>query len=135
MGWAIQLRLTAGPDELRVVRHVVGMLTREHGASENVADSVELAVGEALGNAYEHAYNNRPGALEIDVAGDDSRMEVAVHNHGEPVTQALTIPKNAPTSTGHFGLFLIGQLMDGVQIVHPPNGQGGTSIRMVKYWA
>jgi anti-sigma regulatory factor (Ser/Thr protein kinase) len=135
MASAIQLRLTTAPDELRVVRHVVAMLAREHGAPEDAATSVELAVGEALVNAYEHAYHMRPGVLEIDIALDDSDMMVAVHNHGEPVTDALTIPRNAPTSTGHFGLFLIGQLMDGVQIVHPPNGGGGTSIRMVKHWA
>ena len=135
MTWSIQLRLDTVPDAIRMVRRVVALLAREHGESDDVASSLELAVGEALNNAHEHAYHGDPGPLEVDLVADDRGLAVAVHNHGRPVTDVPTIPRDAPPmSSGHFGLYLIGRLMDRVHIVHPVNERGGTAIRMVKHW-
>jgi anti-sigma regulatory factor (Ser/Thr protein kinase) len=135
MAWSIQVRLDTAPDTLRVVRHIIALLAREHGASSDVASSLELAVGEALINAHEHAYDGHPGPLEIDLVADDLSLAVAIHDHGRPVTDVPRIPRDAPSlSSGHYGLYLIGQLMDRVQIVHPVSERGGTAIRMVKHW-
>jgi anti-sigma regulatory factor (Ser/Thr protein kinase) len=135
MAWSIQLHLDAEPDALRMARSVVGAMARKHGVSEEVANSLELAVGEALLNAHEHVYRGYPGPLDIDVTADDQDLVVAVHNHGRPMITASGIPTTPPqVSSRHFGLFLIGQLMDRVHIVHPVNERGGTSIRMVKRW-
>jgi anti-sigma regulatory factor (Ser/Thr protein kinase) len=91
-------------------------------------------VGEALSNAFIHAYGRSVGPLEIDMAFDGSQFSVIVHDRGKPLTARLSIPKTIPADKGQGGrgLYVIGQLMDEAEVLHPGPRGNGTAIRMVK---
>jgi anti-sigma regulatory factor (Ser/Thr protein kinase) len=85
--------------------------------------AVELAVGEAVGNAVLHAYRDR----------EQGRVIIEGHLHGGELV--VTIGDRGigmrpdPGSTGlGFGLPLIAQLCRGVEITAQPDG--GTDVRM-----
>ena len=135
MVWSIQLSVETDPHAIRMVRHIIALYAREHGASKDVASSLELAVGEALINAHTHAYHGHAGPLEVDLVANRRAIAVAVHDHGRPAVDMPTIPKSIPTLlSGHLGLYLIGKLMDRAHIIHPANECGGTTLWMLKHW-
>jgi anti-sigma regulatory factor (Ser/Thr protein kinase) len=108
-------------------------VARMEGASEHAAREIEIALGEALANARLHAYGGQIGPIGLDVIYDDGQLTLTVHDHGKPVTSAPTIPASLPArSAGGRGLFIIGQLMDQVEIMHPDRRGRGTAVRMVR---
>lgn len=89
------------------------------------ADSaaVELAVGEAVGNAVLHAYRDREqGRVIIEGYLHAGELVVTIGDRGIGM-------RPDPGSTGlGFGLPLIAQLCEGVEITAQPDG--GTDVRM-----
>ncbi len=107
---------------------------RLEGASETDAFTIEASLNEVLSNCYRHAYGERAGPVGIDLAYDGIRLQVLVHDDGGPITDVPAIPKTLPAKgTGSRGLYLVSQLMDEVEIIHPHRGGQGTAVRMIKY--
>lgn len=118
---------------MRTVRKLVNSAARLAGASESDAYDLEVAVGEAVTNAYLHAYGGKTeGKIDVDLGYDGKDFLVSVHDGGKPVTDRITIPKNPPEHGHGRGLFLIGQLMDEVNIVQPDREGRGVAVRMSK---
>jgi len=114
---------------------MIAYLAQREGASRAIQEDLMVAVGEALTNASRHAYGGIPGPLEIEVSVDDESMRLLIHDHGAPLTNIPPIPPARPASTGQdggLGLYLIGQLMDEAEIIHPYHRTYGTAIRLVK---
>lgn len=134
MAWTITIRLYSHPEALRTLRKLVDAAAQSVGASEADAFDLEVAVGEAVTNAYVHAYGGRrKGKVEVDIGFDGTNFLVAVHDSGKPVTDKITIPARLPEpGRGGRGLYLIGKLMDGVEIIHPDRRGRGTAVKMVK---
>jgi anti-sigma regulatory factor (Ser/Thr protein kinase) len=118
---------------LRAVRRFVHDLVIQLGGSERDAFAVETATGEVLNNAYEHAYARQCGPLEIDLSYDEAKIELTVHNDGTPITDAPEIPATPPSGARGRGLYLVGQLMDESQVIHPWNDRRGIGVRMTKF--
>ena len=123
------LRFDTDTGTLRVIRRFVRDLVLIQGGSEEDASAVEIATGEVLSNAYAR----QSGPIEIDLSYDKAKIELTVHNHGKPITTAPAIPRIVPSGRRGRGLYLVGQLTDESEIIHPWSGRGGVGIRLAKY--
>jgi len=133
MAWTLTIRVYSEPTAMRTVRKLVNSAARFAGASEADAYDLEVAVGEAVTNAYVHAYGGKTeGQIDVDLGYNGKDFLVSVHDGGKPVTDRITIPKNPPERGHGRGLFLIGQLMDDVNIVQPDREGRGVAVRMSK---
>ena len=126
----LRLLFTTEPTVLRIVRKQVAAAAAALGAQEYDVRRVELAVGEALNNAYLHAYDRHPGPLEVELAFQDSELAVAVHDEGaglpfEPVSER----PDRRIGNG-YGFHVIKQLVDKLEIQHPGVKGRGTSVRL-----
>jgi anti-sigma regulatory factor (Ser/Thr protein kinase) len=73
------------PAEARVlsqVRRLVRRWLRHLGADDEELIDVTLAVGEACGNAIEHAYSPAPAAFELEARASGRELTVAVRDRG-----------------------------------------------------
>jgi anti-anti-sigma factor len=122
----LEARLPADPARLSGVRRAVAAWTAIAGVPEETAEDLQLALGEALANAVEHAY-----AAAGDGAGEcgyrlvrdaDGGIQVEVRDTG--------VWRPPPVDKGYRGrgLDLIHLLGSDVEISHSPDA-AGTSVR------
>jgi anti-sigma regulatory factor (Ser/Thr protein kinase) len=78
----IRLTLPARPENVAVVRHVLGALSEALGLPETVTEDVRLAVTEACTNVVRHAYADREGTIDVVVRSDGGELEVIVADTG-----------------------------------------------------
>jgi anti-sigma regulatory factor (Ser/Thr protein kinase) len=129
----LALRFDTDTRTFRAVRRFVRDLVRVHGGSEEDAVALEIATGELLSNAYEHAYARQSGPLEIDLVYDKAKIELTLHDDGEPITDSPAIPTTPPSGERGRGLYLVGQLTDESKVIHPWSDLRGIGVRVVKY--
>ncbi|SNS55648.1 anti-anti-sigma factor [Geodermatophilus pulveris] len=118
-------RLPADPRRLSGVRRAVTAWAAAAGLAEGTAEDLQLALGEALANAVEHAYAASPddGECRCSVTRDpDGGVRVEVCDTG-----AWRPP---PADRGHRGrgLEMIDALATDVEVLHAP-GTAGTTVR------
>jgi anti-sigma regulatory factor (Ser/Thr protein kinase) len=78
----LEVEIPARPEELAPLRRrLKAWLTRRDVAASDVAEIV-LAVGEACNNAVEHAYDQRPGNVWINVGEDEGVLRITVEDRG-----------------------------------------------------
>jgi anti-anti-sigma factor len=122
----LEARLPADPARLSGVRRAVAAWTATAGVPEETAEDLQLALGEALANAVEHAYaaaGDGSGECCYRLARDaDGGIRVEVRDTG--------VWRPPPVDKGYRGrgLDLIHALGSGVEISHSP-GAAGTSVR------
>ena len=134
MTWKFSVNFEITPRIIPTIRKLIAGTARTEGASETDAFTIEAAVNEVLSNAYLHAYAGNAGPLSVDVSYDGIRLQILVHDHGAPITNIPMIPKTSPPKgADHRGLYLVGQLMDEAEIIHPYRDGRGTAVRLVKY--
>jgi serine/threonine-protein kinase RsbW len=76
----LELMLAASPESARTARREVAALARRVGAP---AWDVEIAVGEAVGNAVLHAFReSSPGSIEVRAEREKSSLMVRVRDDG-----------------------------------------------------
>lgn len=132
MAWTLSLKLTTEPQVLRIVRKLVASAATAEGASVIDASDIEVAVGETLMNAHFHAYGGEPGSLSVTVEFDGLRLAVTVSDNGKAVAERPTVPTTLPPPGRGRGLYLIGQLMDKVEVIPSGTGRPGLAVRMAK---
>lgn len=131
-GWAVEVRLDARPDSIRLTRRLAVPAALAAGLPSQAAFDLEVALGEALINAYQHAYGERGrGKIVVTFALEDSALTVTVRDSGKPLPR----PPRFPRSVSHIdargrGLLLIGGLVDEAEVIHPAQGGRGTAVRM-----
>ncbi len=123
----LSARLPADPSRLSGVRRVVMAWATAMGLPWETAEDLQLALGEALANAVEHAYSGGgPGECEYRVArAADGSVDVEVIDTG------TWRPPPADRGFRGRGLELISALAQDVEITHGPDGSaaGGTRVR------
>jgi serine/threonine-protein kinase RsbW len=102
------------------------------GIRVEVAQEMEVAVGEALSNVHRHAYKNRVGPVSVEVLRTAEAVTVAVADQGG-ATVAPAVPSTLPARTdqGGRGLYVVGRLVDDVEIQVNRAGHGIT-VRMTE---
>jgi anti-sigma regulatory factor (Ser/Thr protein kinase) len=131
--WAFTIRLDTDPHVIRAVRKVIAATARIGGAGDADARLIELSVGEALANARLHAYQSGVGPIEATVTLDGEMFSVEIQNEGKPVTRGPRVPDTLETPDSQsWGLYLLGRIMDEVEIKRSKLDNRGTAIRMAK---
>jgi anti-sigma regulatory factor (Ser/Thr protein kinase) len=106
----IRLTLPARPENVAVVRHVLGALAEALRLPDDVTDDMRLAVTEACTNVVRHAYSDEHGTIDVVVRPDGDALEVIVADAGRG------IGPSPDTQGPGLGLSLIAALADSLRI-------------------
>jgi anti-anti-sigma factor len=115
----LRLGVRAEPSQLSAVRRTAAQWAAGAGMDEDSIEDLQLALGEAAGNAVEHAYRDAPApgrvTIELDLDADGALTAV--------VADTGTW-RPAPQDPGHRGrgLQMIGALAEHVEVSHGPSG-------------
>jgi serine/threonine-protein kinase RsbW len=105
----IRLTLPARPENVAVVRHVLGGLAEALRLPEGVVDDIRLAVTEACTNVVRHAYADE-GTIDVVVRPRGEALEVVVSDSGRGIGPSPDV--DGPG----LGLPLIAALTDSLEI-------------------
>jgi serine/threonine-protein kinase RsbW len=119
----VRLTLPARPENVAVVRHVLGAFAEALDLPAEIIEDMRLAVTEACTNVVRHAYDGiEPGRLEIVIRPDGDVLEVVVSDHGRG------IGPSPDTAGPGLGLPLIAALTHRLEIQRAP--QSGSRLAM-----
>lgn len=119
----VRLTLPARPENVAVVRHVLGAFADALRLPGPIVEDMRLAVTEACTNVVRHAYDgSAPGPLEIVIRPDGDVLEVIVTDHGRG------IGPSPDTAGPGLGLPLIAAIADRLEIQHAP--RAGSRLAM-----
>jgi len=112
----VRLSLPARPENVAVVRHVLGAFAEALDLPDTVIEDMRLAVTEACTNVVRHAYTgDEPGTVDIVIRPLDDALQVVVSDHGRG------IGPSPDTAGPGLGLPLIAALAHSVEIEHAPS--------------
>jgi anti-sigma regulatory factor (Ser/Thr protein kinase) len=119
----VRLTLPARPENVAVVRHVLGAFAEALHLPLDVVEDVRLAVTEACTNVVRHAYDGtEPGQLDVVIRPEGDVLEVLVTDDGRG------IGPSPDTAGPGLGLPLIAALADSLEIQHAP--RAGSRLAM-----
>jgi len=105
------------------------------GLDERARCDIELAVGEAAANSWEHSYGGKQGRLRLEMEKDHEAVEIRLTDWGKPYTlEDAPEPEVGPdlnkTNLNGLGLMIMRKAMDKVETTSVP--KVGNSIIMRK---
>ncbi len=113
----VKLTLPARPENVAVVRHVLGAFAESVRLPDELIEDLRLAVTEACTNVVRHAYpDGNPGAVEISIEPRDERVRIVVADAGRGIGTSLD------TSGPGLGLPLIAAIADTIDLQSAPGG-------------
>lgn len=119
----LELTLPACPENVGVVRHILGGVAEAMALDDELLDDIRLAVSEACANVVIHAYAGQPaGLMDVEVHAFSGDLQVSVRDHG-----AGMAPRTNSPGLG-VGLPLMASLASSMELLSPPGG--GTEVRM-----
>ncbi len=119
----VRLTLPARPENVAVVRHVLGAFAESLRLPDELIEDLRLAVTEACTNVVRHAYAaGEPGAVEISIEPREERVRIVVADTGRG------IGTSSDTSGPGLGLPLIAAIADAVDLQSAPGG--GSRVAM-----
>jgi serine/threonine-protein kinase RsbW len=119
----VRLTLPARPENVAVVRHVLGAFAEALQLPDSVIEDMRLAVTEACTNVVRHAYaDGEPGPVEILIRPVDDMLQVIVTDKG------CGLGPSADSSGPGLGLPLIAALTHSLEIEPAP--PSGSRLRM-----
>jgi anti-sigma regulatory factor (Ser/Thr protein kinase) len=109
----VRLTLPARPENVAVVRHVLGAFADALRLPDDVVEDMRLAVTEACTNVVRHAYDDgEPGPIDVVIRPDGDRLELIVSDCGRGMGSSIDV--RGPG----LGLPLIAALADHVDLRH-----------------
>src|SRR4029078_5837694 len=82
----VKLTLPARPDNVAVVRHVLGAFAESMRLPDELIEDLRLPVTEACTNVVRHAYpEGNPGAVEVSIAPREERVSIVVADPGRGI--------------------------------------------------
>jgi anti-sigma regulatory factor (Ser/Thr protein kinase) len=119
----VQLTLPARPENVAVVRHVLGAFAESMRLPDELIEDLRLAVTEACTNVVRHAYpDGDPGAVEVSIEPRGERVKIVVADTGRG------IGASSDTAGPGLGLPLIAAIADTVDLQSAPGG--GSRVAM-----
>ena len=112
----VRLTLPARPDNVAVIRHVLGAFAEALQLPADLVEDMRLAVTEACTNVVRHAYHDgQPGPIDVVIRPNGDRLDLIVSDRGAGIGPS-------PDLAGPgLGLPLIAALADHVEIEHGPS--------------
>jgi serine/threonine-protein kinase RsbW len=114
----VRLTLPARPENVAVIRHVLGAFAEALELPADLVEDMRLAVTEACTNVVRHAYHDgEPGPIDVVIRPNGDQLDLIVSDRGAGIGPS-------PDMAGPgLGLPLIAALADHVEIEHaPPHG-------------
>jgi serine/threonine-protein kinase RsbW len=111
----VRLTLPARPENVAVIRHVLGAFAEALDLPLDVIDDMRLAVTEACTNVVRHAYDGEPGKLDIVLRPDGDGLEVIVSDYGRGLSAS------ADGAGPGLGFPLISALVQSLDVQHAPS--------------
>jgi anti-sigma regulatory factor (Ser/Thr protein kinase) len=118
------MSLSARPENVAIVRHALAGLAESLGMDETALADLKTIVTEACTNVVVHAYDGRPGPLEVEASANGNGLEVVVRDHGAGIRPR---PIGDETSL-RLGLPLIAALASSFEL--RGGNAGGTEVIM-----
>ncbi len=119
----VKLTLPARPENVSVIRHVLGAFAEALRLPDDLVEDLRLAVTEACTNVVRHAYPaDLPGPVEISIVPSEDIVNVIVSDHGRG------IGSSSDTNGPGLGLPLIAAIADEVGLQPVPGG--GSRVAM-----
>ena len=111
----VRLTLPARPENVAVVRHVLGAFADALELPADLVADMRLAVTEACTNIVRHAYHDgQPGPIDVVIRPNGDHLDLIVSDQGAGIGPS-------PDLAGPgLGLPLIAALADQVEIAHGP---------------
>jgi anti-sigma regulatory factor (Ser/Thr protein kinase) len=106
----IRLTLPARPENVAVVRHVLGALADALALPVAVTEDMRLAVTEACTNVVRHAYPGQDGTIDVVVRPGGDALEVVVGDSGRGMAPS------PDTAGSGLGLALMAALTDSLEV-------------------
>jgi serine/threonine-protein kinase RsbW len=123
----VRLTLPARPENVSVIRHVLGAFAEALQLPDDLVEDLRLAVTEACTNVVRHAYPpGRPGPVEIDIRPGSDVVTVVVADRGRG------IGTSSDTSGPGLGLPLIAAIADEVELLPSPGGGSRVAMRFFR---
>lgn len=110
LGSDVHLSLPARPENVALVRHVMGAFADALELSEKALADIRLAITEACTNVVRHAYEEEGGTMEVAIRPQRDRLEIVVADSGRGI--APSTDRGGPG----LGLPMIARLADRVEI-------------------
>jgi serine/threonine-protein kinase RsbW len=122
----VRLTLPARPENVSVIRHVLGAFADAMHLPETVIEDIRLAVTEACTNVVRHAYDGDedadPGPLELVIRPQGDLLDVIVTDRGRG------IGPSPDTAGPGLGLPLIAAIVHSLEIQHAPSAGSRLSM-------
>ena len=119
----VKLTLPARPENVSVIRHVLGAFAEALRLPDDLVEDLRLAVTEACTNVVRHAYPpEHTGPVEISIQPLEEQVTVIVSDHGRG------IGTSSDTTGPGLGLPLIAAIADDVELQPVPGG--GSRVAM-----
>src|SRR3954454_2826178 len=119
----VKLTLPARPENVSVIRHVLGAFAEALRLPDDLVEDLRLAVTEACTNVVRHAYPpEHTGPVEISIHPLEQHVTVVVSDRGRG------IGTSSDTSGPGLGLPLIAAIADEVELQPVPGG--GSRVAM-----
>ncbi len=106
----VHLSLPARPENVALVRHVMGAFADALDLPEKTLADIRLAVTEACTNVVRHAYGADGGTMDVEIRPQPDRLEIVVADSGRGI--APSTDRRGPG----LGLRMIAQLADWVEV-------------------
>jgi serine/threonine-protein kinase RsbW len=119
----VRLTLPSRPENVAVIRHMLGAFAEALQVPPDVVEDMRLAVTEACTNVVRHAYGEGElGTMDVVIRPAGDRLELIVSDHGSGMGPS------ADMSGPGLGLPMIAALADHVEL--EPGPQRGSRLAM-----
>ena len=124
----VKLTLPARPENVSVIRHVLGAFAEALRLPDDLVEDLRLAVTEACTNVVRHAYPaDVPGPVEISIVPTDDFVNVVVSDRGRG------IGASSDTTGPGLGLPLIAAIADEVELQPVPGGGSRVAMTFARH--
>jgi serine/threonine-protein kinase RsbW len=115
------------------IRRFVAEHAEGAGADQDATEDLTLAVNEAATNIMEHGYRGQPGAIEIELRVEGSKLRVYLRDQSPPFDPThlpdpdISLPLEE-RPLGGMGIFLIKKLVDEFRYRVIPDGRNELTL-------
>lgn len=119
------ITVPARADSLKMVRRAVDQAALSCGFSKEQCQDLVLAVDEACQNVVRHAYADSEGDMAVDIRREGTHFTILIRDFAAPVDVDKIKPRDLDdVRPGGLGVHFIREVMDDVEHLSPPDGQG-----------
>lgn len=120
------IRFKAQPEQLRNVRAVIRQTLAPLVCNPALETNLVLALDEACTNVIRHAYGGDPsGEVILQILREGETLIFRIRDFAAPVDREKVKPRDLEdVRPGGLGVHFIGNIMDVMRFIAPPDGRG-----------